>query len=534
MKKIIINIILVFCSVLSYAQHQDTIEYGEGGYWFPVDDYSHGYVNYPSYPFRFSGNIYAPVQNRRILGLSCIMDSCVGHGVTLVLAKYIGPDSVLSRTFVQNISSHADTVLGKYNNPLDVYYQNIDSVRIYPGTMPTRGISLQLYGSSTVYNVFDAFFDSVITMNDSSIYIVYLKFYPIFQPNGIVMSSLPRIGHFNSEDKSNCVISHLETDVGIEHNGYYIGTNHELINDLDTIFSLWENPRRLELYALHGFRAVFPIIEDEYDLEVHYACPPPGRPTVTVDRRRAAFEWEGDSAYCAYELAYGGAGEDRSAYTTIVTTADTCSVMTLLPGERYACRLRGLCCSSDGDSVWSVWSDTVQFERVVYTVTGRSNNISIGYVQGTRTVDVGDTVELRAIPRYEDVRFLQWTGGDTVNPLRIVAVCDTTVMAYFQRYVDTTQPPDTTVVEGIAEAIERGIVLRPNPAWEEVTVESSEPIVGIEVCDLWGREVQSQTVPSATEVVVGVGGMRSGVYIVKVRTSQGCAIRKLVVKHRDE
>jgi hypothetical protein len=107
-------------------------------------------------------------------------------------------------------------------------------------------------------------------------------------------------------------------------------------------------------------------------------------------------------------------------------------------------------------------------------------------------------------------------------------------MAYFQRYVDTTQPPDTTVVEGIAEAIERGIVLRPNPAWEEVTVESPEPIVGIEVCDLWGREVQRQIVPSATEVVVGVGGMRSGVYIVKVRTSQGCAIRKLVVKRRSE
>ena len=361
-------------------------------------------------------------------------------------------------------------------------------------------------------------------MNDSSIYFVYFKHYPDFA--NILQHwywyydpydfGVTHIGEFITEGE-NCITALI--DIGIH--GY---------EDADTIEYHYNNPRDYRIESKPKFYAVFPIIEDEYDLEVHYACPPPGRPTVTVDRRKAFFEWEGDSTYCAYELAYGGAGEDRSAYTTIVTTADTCSVMTLLPGERYACRLRGLCC----DGVWSVWSDTVQFERMVYTVTGRSNNISIGYVQGTRTVDVGDTVELRAIPRYEDVRFLQWTGGDTVNPLRIVAVCDTTVMAYFQRYVDTTQPPDTTVVEGIAEAIERGIVLRPNPAWEEVTVESSEPIVGIEVCDLWGREVQSQIVPSAGEVTIGVGGLQSGVYIVRVSTSQGCAIRKLVVKRRSE
>lgn len=530
MKKIIINIILVFCSVLSYAQHQDTIEYGEGGYWYPVDDYTAANTINAAWQFYFSGNVYAPVQNCRVLGLSCIMDSCIPNGVTLILAKYIGPDSVLSRTLLQNVASFPDTSLGTYRYPLDVYYENIDSVHIYPGTMPTRGISLQAYGYEKVHNVYDAFFDSVITMNDSSIYIVYLKYYPIFSTlHPYNVEPIARTCLFSTEGKLNCLDVQIWTGLMETSTGDFWWPM-----PLDSIYARWENPLRMSLYARHSFRGVFPIIEDEYDLEVHYACPPPGRPTVTVDRRKAFFEWEGDSAYCAYELAYGGAGEDRSAYTTIVTTADTCSVMTLLPGERYACRLRGLCCSSDGDSVWSVWSDTVQFERVVYTVTGRSNNISIGYVQGTRTVDVGDTVELRAIPRYEDVRFLQWTGGDTVNPLRVVAVCDTTVMAYFQRYVDTTQPPDTTVVEGIAEVNERGIVLRPNPAWEEVTVESSEPIVGIEVCDLWGREVQSQIVPSATEVVVGVGGLRSGVYIVKVRTSQGCAIRKLVVKRRSE
>lgn len=529
MKKIIINIILVFCSVLSYAQHQDTIEFGEGGYWLPNNDYR-VFGCRTSMPVNFCGNIYKPDSNVRILGLSCFADSLKGNGATLVLAKYVGPDSVLSDSIIQARLLSSNSYSQMYYHPQYDFFEIIDSVRLYAETTPTRYYEAGIdHGhGSEINKVYDAFFDSVITMNDSSIYFVYFKHYPDFA--NILQHwywyydpydfGVTHIGEFITEGE-NCITALI--DIGIH--GY---------EDADTIEYHYNNPRDYRIESKPKFYAVFPIIEDEYDLEVHYACPPPGRPTVTVDRRRAAFEWEGDSAYCAYELAYGGAGEDRSAYTTIVTTADTCSVMTLLPGERYACRLRGLCCSSDGDSVWSVWSDTVQFERMVYTVTGRSNNISIGYVQGTRTVDVGDTVELRAIPRYEDVRFLQWTGGDTVNPLRVVAVCDTTVMAYFQRYVDTTQPPDTTVVEGIEEAIERGIVLRPNPAWEEVTVESSEPIVGIEVCDLWGREVQRQTVPSAGEVTIGVGGLRSGVYIVRVRTSQGCAIRKLVVKRRSE
>ena len=115
------------------------------------------------------------------------------------------------------------------------------------------------------------------------------------------------------------------------------------------------------------------------------------------------------------------------------------------------------------------------------------------------------------------IRKLRITGGEPLVKKNILSICRR-----------------CAAVEGIEEVYERGIVLRPNPAWEEVTVESSEPIVGIEVCDLWGREVQSQIVPSATEVVVGVGGLRSGVYIVKVRTSQGCAVRKLVVKRRSE
>lgn len=74
MKKIVINIILVFCSVLSYAQHQDTIEFGEGGYWLPNNDYR-VFGCRTSMPVNFCGNIYKPDSNVRILGLSCFADS---------------------------------------------------------------------------------------------------------------------------------------------------------------------------------------------------------------------------------------------------------------------------------------------------------------------------------------------------------------------------------------------------------------------------------------------------------------------------
>lgn len=89
MKKILFIIAMCITFLPIFPQQQDTIEFGEGGYWLPNNDYR-VFGCHTNMPVNFCGNIYKPDSNVRILGLSCFADSLKGNGATLVLAKYVG------------------------------------------------------------------------------------------------------------------------------------------------------------------------------------------------------------------------------------------------------------------------------------------------------------------------------------------------------------------------------------------------------------------------------------------------------------
>lgn len=511
MKKAVILLSLVSIFTISYSQNKDTIAYGNGGYLYPATDYSNFSLLQLNY-LQFSGNVYSPDADKRVIGISCITDTILGGGVTLILAKYIGPDSILSDSIIQttvNFNNTIPTLTIPY--PRDTYYQIIDSVRIYPGTEPTRHIMLNNYGVMQPYKIFDAFFDSVQIISDSSIYFVIFKHYPNFNAisHDLSIRWISKISVFFTQNEKYYVTNHRYED--LEHN-----------YNTDDIDSFYSNPTPMLLRAHELYYGIFPIIDSLYNLEIHHSCPPPPKPTVYVNRRHALFVWNNNSSHCAYELALGYADQDYNTYSSIITTANSCSTETLALFEKYACRLRALCCSSEGDSIWSAWSDTVQFYRPTYRVSTRSNNIHFGYVLGAQEAEIGDTVKLTAYPRYDKVRFVYWSSGDTINPLYVVAHSDTTIVAYFELSNDSSL--NFSITDNV------GIDIRPNPADNVVNIHSTNPIINIKIIDIRGQEMLNLKTQNTFDTTINLNSIQSGCYFLKILTNQNYTIRKLIVR----
>ncbi len=81
---------------------------------------------------------------------------------------------------------------------------------------------------------------------------------------------------------------------------------------------------------------------------------------------------------------------------------------------------------------------------------------------------------------------------------------------------------ETTPVAGAAE-----ISLYPNPTHDVLTVRSSAVIRGMMITDLAGRVIQSAG-SSAENTQINVSGMATGVYILRVMTSEGTSVKRFV------
>lgn len=495
---------------------QDTICFGEGGYYTPDD--SAAYSQYmPNVVLSITGMVFSPDSELKISGISCVMDSCKGHGVTMMLAKYIGPDSV----WIDSIMNTSNICHRTFqNNP--TLFQIIDSVRVTPSTPSNRRLK-HYNGNETLYwRVYDALFDTVYTLSDNSIYFVTWHQYPDF--------------NFYSNPSYNwrsCLVAffqtlHTHTNIELETNRirfwHYVDSMDYL--SYDSVYSITIDKNNY-------FYGVFPIIDSLYELGLPRTCPPVPPVEVSIDKRIAHFAWNSDTVHCAYELSFGNAGQSYSTYTSVVT-ADTEYVFnSMMPYVKYACRLRAMCCFDDGDSIWSPWSDTLQYERPMCMVTGHSNNNEWGYVVGSRDIDLGDTVDLMAVPRNSNCRFLYWHTGDTANPLYVKAVCDTILWAFFEQIEDTTThgDDDSLHTEAVLFADGLDVEMMPNPADNNVTFNCPHRVLQVELCDIHGRQIMQQEAHS-NNFNLSLAGIPSGVYVAKVRTTKGWAIKKLVISHR--
>ena len=117
-----------------------------------------------------------------------------------------------------------------------------------------------------------------------------------------------------------------------------------------------------------------------------------------------------------------------------------------------------------------------------------------------------------------------------LNPVDTTHV-DTTVVD--TTVVDTTIV-DTTIVDtvGIAQRmLERYTGLQPNPAAERVQVLSSFGLTGVEVYNAAGAKVAEQPA-TGYHATLDVGALPAGPYLVRIKTPNGTATKKLLVQRR--
>jgi PKD repeat protein len=90
----------------------------------------------------------------------------------------------------------------------------------------------------------------------------------------------------------------------------------------------------------------------------------------------------------------------------------------------------------------------------------------------------------------------------------------------------------TFIHSSTAETADRGIRLFPNPARDRVTLTSDDSMIRrVRLIGLTGTELQSiQAFPSRKEMEISLAGMRKGLIIVEILTSNGLELRKLVLE----
>ncbi|MBS4055791.1 MAG: T9SS type A sorting domain-containing protein [Bacteroidales bacterium] len=71
----------------------------------------------------------------------------------------------------------------------------------------------------------------------------------------------------------------------------------------------------------------------------------------------------------------------------------------------------------------------------------------------------------------------------------------------------------------------------PNPARDALHISHQEGIREVEVFTMLGNKVMKQSIDKLNEIVLNVSGLSSGVYHLRIHTSDGIIVSKVVVKH---
>jgi hypothetical protein len=106
-------------------------------------------------------------------------------------------------------------------------------------------------------------------------------------------------------------------------------------------------------------------------------------------------------------------------------------------------------------------------------------------------------------------------------------------------YQDTVNPgvilcesgSDTLCIHytGIQEKNESQIRIYPNPVAEVVNIGSDIPFTGIEILDFLGVKVYSKSFSETTHLSVSVTGLPSGNYFLRIQSSKGMIVQKILV-----
>ncbi len=512
--KRIYSIIIILCCI-TYCNAQDTIELNIPGYQCAVDSVCDSMnVTWGGFSQLIVGNkIDLPIGGR-IYGMSVSVAYSWGDSVnnsmffghddfsgTIILLKYIDTVSLTEHEFVLGPSSSFDNPYWVLD-PLDHVFEIVDSIPISSNCPPSKYMTIPHGKNDIVIPLYEGTFNRPVEIDSSIYFIAWEKKY---------------------QQNSCATVRMIDTPA----DSNYIIWIEPTLNNFGLITSEYYT-RALFFKNIHCY-AIFAITDSTLLPEPDRPCLPRVCPrarnlAVDVVRRNATITWSGDSLHCGYELMFGDITAPISSYTVVGTTDTSFVYNSMMPEVNYVCSVRALRCFDNGDSVWSSWSDTVQFHRPMFRLKGMSNNVHWGYVNGGGLYDPGEEVLIRAIPRNDNYRFTYWHTGDTTDTLSFTIVCDTVFTAFFEQIGSD----DDTV--GIASARDGIVLLMPNPANNTVYVKAPEQMQLIQIIDMTGNTVLQFPISTET-AVLDLHHLPAGIYMIRLYLPGRTEVRKLVIKH---
>lgn len=112
--------------------------------------------------------------------------------------------------------------------------------------------------------------------------------------------------------------------------------------------------------------------------------------------------------------------------------------------------------------------------------------------------------------------------GDHVKLTCIAGFFNTTV----QVYARTTS--DFDIITGINELSEKDVTIYPVPATTELRVRNSASIKTLEILDASGRIIRTMVPAQSEELIVPVGDLKNGMYIIRLYTGKGNITKRFI------
>ena len=174
-------------------------------------------------------------------------------------------------------------------------------------------------------------------------------------------------------------------------------------------------------------------------------------------------------------------------------------------------------------------SDSLTLAAPVVTATATSDTTIVltwNKVEGAATYNVYQGTDTVALATVEDTTYtVSGLKAETEYTFAVTAVNDTVESAKSAEVKVTTLKP-----EGIEE-LSSAFNIYPNPVKDELFIATEESVKEISIYDIYGRQAMRQQVNETTsQQVVNVADLNSGIYFVKIVTSEGEVVKRFVKK----
>ena len=157
-------------------------------------------------------------------------------------------------------------------------------------------------------------------------------------------------------------------------------------------------------------------------------------------------------------------------------------------------------------------------DTITFVITAVANPEEAGVITGAGTFKENDTVTLTATAN-EGYKFVRWTennmGISTDAEYSFVATSNRNLVAKFEK------------IAGVEEH-EASFNIYPNPVSDKLYIETLTQTLTVEIYDIYGR--QQSMVNGQQPTVIDVTNLNSGVYFVKVVTSEGETVKRFIKK----